>query len=139
MRSPSKAAFLRTVALVFLLCIISSVFARAPLVRRQSTVESQWDQGLPAVADGPKMKNNILNEQVVADPYRVCCTRKETLIAKVFSVCEDGMSFYLNFDFFFFFFSNPSTHLYLPIPSSYVFVREKSEEKGREPHRESKS
>lgn len=121
MRSPSKASFLGAATLLFVLCTgsISSVFARVPLVRRQSNVESQLVQALPGAVDGPEMGNNILSEQVVADTYLVCCTRKESLIEKTLSTCEEGMSFSLNL------------HLSLP---RYVFVREKSEEKGTEPH-----
>ena len=130
MRSPSKAVFLRTVALVFLLCTFSSVFARVPLVRRQSIVESQWDQDSPAVADGPRRKNNILNEQVVAGPYRVCCSRNEPLIVKAFSVCEDGMILII-----FFLFSSQTLlpiYTYLFLPRMYLYGR-KVKRKGENP------
>lgn len=143
MRSPSKASFLGTVALLFLLFTgsISSVFARVPFVRRQSNVESQWAQALPGVVDGPEMGNNILNEQVMADTYPVCCTRKESLIEKTLSICEEGMSFYLNLQVIFSpfplkpLYNTFYTYLFLP---RYVSVREKSEEKGKEFHRECK-
>lgn len=64
MRSPSKASFLGTVALLSLLCTstIYSVFARVPLVGCQSNVDSYWVQALPGVVDGPELLNNILNE-----------------------------------------------------------------------------
>lgn len=109
MRSPSKPSFLGTVVallLVFLLCTgsISSVFARVPLVRRQSNngVETQWAaHTLPGVVDGPgpgpgpemgNDNNNILNnnEQVLADTIPVCCTLKEPLIEKTSTICEQG-------------------------------------------------
>lgn len=135
MRSPSKSNpfFLRPVALLFLLWTFSSVFARVPLVRRQSNVESQWLQAFPGVVDdGPKMMgNNLSNEQVVADTYPVCCTQKEYLIEKTFSTCEGGMSFFLNLIliiFLLFFFSNPHSFLlYL-----YLYGRKVKRKKGTE-------
>lgn len=125
MRPPPKFPFLGTVALLFLLCTgsISSVFARILLVRRQSNVESQWAQAFPGVGDSPlgPLGNNVLNEQVVAVTYPVCCTVKESLIEKSSSVCERGMSFSLNLQVIFFcspFLLEPLYLLDLSLPSS---------------------
>lgn len=150
MRSPSKASFLGTmIAILFLLCTgsISSVFARVPLVRRQSNVESQWAQALPGgvvVVDGPEMGNNILNEQVLADTYPVCCTRQESLIEKAITICEKGMSLSFNFTGYYFFFLPFLLKPLLPsIPiSSFLAMYFAMEKKWRErispPLRESK-
>lgn len=151
MRSPSKASFLGTmITILFLLCTgsISSVFARVPLVRRQSNVESQWAQALPGgvvVVDGPEMGNNILNEQVLADTYPVCCTRQESLIEKAITICEKGMSLSFNFTGYYYFFlplssQTPSTfYTYLFLPRYVICNGEKVKRKDQlPPLRESK-
>lgn len=124
MRPPPKLSFLGTVALLFLLCqgSISYVFARVPLVRRQSNVEGQGAQAFPGVSDDPldPLGNNILNEQVVADTYPVCCEQKESLIEKTTTICERGMSFSLNLQVIFFspFLVDPFYLLDLSLPPS---------------------
>lgn len=138
MRSPSKASFLGTmIAILFLLCTgsISSVFARVPLVRRKSNVESQWAQALPGgvvVVDGPEMGNNILNEQVLADTYPVCCTLQETLIETAITICEKGMSLSFNFTGYYYFFLPLSSQTpSIPI-SSFLAMYFAMEKKWRE-------
>lgn len=126
MRYSSKASFLRAVALLFLLCTLSSVFARVPLVRRQSNVESLWALDLPGGVDGTEMENNKMNEQVVADKYPVCCQQIESLIDRTYLNCEGGMSFSLQFtNLIFFSFSSQTLlpiYLHLSIPSSLCIL-----------------
>lgn len=126
--SPARAFILGTIALYFHFCTFSSALAFIPLVRRQSNIESQWAQTLPAVIDGPKEESGRGNDEVVAGTNMMCCTTKEIFLEKPSTTCERGVSS-LYFDLFSIFSHfplveplDPSTLLPIYIPTHFFLV-----------------